>query len=71
MCEAKCVANLVEANCGSCAHCERLYYEPFMGILLKTPSIARKRLALGRCVPKNMLVTLVSSCKEWKGQTTC
>jgi len=66
MCEIKTMPNLVEANCESCAHCQRLYYEDFMGFLLKTPGTDRKRLVLGRCIPKNILVTLVSSCKEWK-----
>lgn len=65
MCETKTMPKLVEANCGSCAHCERLYYEAFMWFLLKTPGTDKKRLALGRCIPKNILVTLVSSCKEW------
>jgi len=63
---SKLMPNLVEANCGSCAHCERLYYEDFMGFLLETASADRKQLALGRCISKNLLVTLVSSCKEWK-----
>ena len=67
MCEAKCVANLIEANCESCAHCQRLYYEDFMGVLLLNPAANRKQLALGRCTRRepNLLVTLVSSCKEW------
>ena len=69
MCEAKCVADLVEANCESCAHCQRLYYENFMDVLLTTINIDRKQLALGCCTRRepNLLVTLVSSCKEWKG----
>jgi len=62
----KTVANLIEANCGSCAHCEKLYYEQFMGFLLTTSG--EKRLALGRCKPKSLLVTLVSSCREWANE---
>ena len=71
---SKTVANLIEANCGNCAHCQRLYYEQFMGFLLTT--LGENRLALGRCKLKSLLVTLVSSCREWanieltKEQTT-
>ena len=68
MCEAKCIANLIEANCESCTHCQRLYYENFMDVLLTTPAPDRNQLALGRCIRRepNLLVTLVSSCREWK-----
>jgi len=68
MSEMKAIPNLIEANCGSCAHCERLYYEDFMGVLLTTITIDKNQLALGRCTrtKPNLLVTLVSSCKEWK-----
>lgn len=71
MCETKTMPNLVAANCESCVYCERLYYEDFMGVLLTTITIDRKQLALGRCTrtKPNLLVTLVSSCKEWKGAT--
>lgn len=68
MCETKTMPNLIEANCESCIHCERLYYEDFLGVLMDTPGIDGKRLALGRCIPKNILVTLVSSCKEWTNE---
>lgn len=64
---SKIMPNLIEANCESCAHCERLYYEDFMQMFLLTPNVGK--LALGRCIPKNILVTLVSSCKEWKNAT--
>ena len=69
MCKTKCMPELVEANCGSCVYCERLYYENFLGMLLTTPTDGRKQLALGRCIPRNILVTLVSSYREWKNAT--
>ena len=64
----KTMPNLIEANCESCAHCQRLYYENFIDVLLTTLSIDRKQLALGCCIRRkpNLLVTLVRSCKEWK-----
>ena len=64
----KTMPNLIEANCGSCDHCQRLYYEDFMGMLLTTITIDRNQFALGCCTHRkpNLLVTLVSSCKEWK-----
>ena len=68
----KTMPNLIEANCESCTHCQRLYYENFMDVLLTTPSADRKQLALGRCTRRepNLLVTLMSSCKEWKNATS-
>ena len=65
MCETKRMPNLVEANCESCAHCGRVYYKDFMQVFLLTPNV--DKLALGRCTRRtpNLLVTLVSSCKEW------
>jgi len=61
--KSKSILNLIEANCGNCTHCQRLYYEQFMGFLLTTPG--ENRLALGRCKLKGLLVILVSSCREW------
>ena len=68
---SKVMPNLIEANCGSCVHCQRLYYENFIDVLLTTPSADRKQFALGCCIRRkpNLLVTLVSSCKEWKEAT--
>lgn len=66
MCKTKVMPSLIEANCESCAHCERLYYDDFMGVFLLTPNVGK--LALGRCTRRipNLLVTLINSCKEWK-----
>ena len=67
MYETKLMPNLIEANCGSCVYCQRIYYEDFMQVFLLAPTTGK--LVLGRCIRRipNLLVTLVSSCKKWKG----
>lgn len=62
---SKVMPELVEANCESCAHCKQVYYRDFMQVFVLTPNV--DTLALGRCTRRepNLLVTLVSSCKEW------
>ena len=86
MSETKTMPNLIEANCESCVHCRKVYYKPHKREFSANPTTWKSPeswlmckypfdkdcYVLGICTRRtpNLLVTLVSSCKEWKHDNT-